>query len=266
VPVGPIDLEGRTPLVLLFHGFAGTPWELQPVANALHGAGFAVHAPLLPGHGVSPEDLSRTGWHHWSAFVREHTERALARHGRILIVGMSLGGLLAIDATVALQHRGVVGVVTLGCALRLSTTATGFLTLAQALGDRMPDAYLRKNGSDVRDPAVRHANPGYSTNPLRAAREILHGQRAVRACLPALRVPLLALHGAKDGTAPLQASLELVDRAGSVDKVLIVLPRSGHLIAVDHDRDEVQRQVVRFATRLAGNNSAGSSTKNALST
>ena len=251
MPGRAFELPGNAPAVLLIHGFGGTPWEVRPVADALHAEGLACIAPVLPGHGVRPEVLSSTGWMDWTAAARSHAEALCEAHGRVVMLGMSLGGLLALQTAVELQHRGVIGVVTLGCALRLNTVATGVLTLAQLFGAQMPHVFIPKEGSDVRDPTARRRNPGYRVNPLRAAREILEGQRAVRRTVPELRVPLLALHGLRDSTAPLAASLELLERAGSPERSLVVLPRSGHLIAVDHDAAEVSRQVCAFVRRLA---------------
>ena len=43
--------------VLLLHGLTGTPFEVRPIADALHAAGFAVRAPLHAGH-RDPEELA----------------------------------------------------------------------------------------------------------------------------------------------------------------------------------------------------------------
>jgi len=57
-----IERAGHGPVVVLVHGFTGSPWELEPLVDALAGAGYAVRAPLLPGHGESPAALARTCW------------------------------------------------------------------------------------------------------------------------------------------------------------------------------------------------------------
>ncbi len=245
------DWSGRSPAVLLLHGFTGTPWEVRPVAVALHADGHACCAPLLPGHGTTVTDLARVTWDHWSTAVTDHVTRLLAAHGRLVLVGCSLGGLLAIDAAARFQDQGVVAVCTLGAALSLGAVTDRALRIALALGDKLPDALVPKTGgSDIRDPSQRAASPGYASYPVRAARYFATGQARARAALPALRVPLLAIHGLRDETAPVASSLELVSRVGSADASLVVLPHSGHLIAVDLDREEVLRQVRAFVARV----------------
>ena len=246
------EFGGGAPAVLLVHGFTGTPWEVRPIADALQHTGFAVHAPLLPGHGLTPEALSATTWADWIAATDAATEALVRSHRRVVLLGMSLGALLVLDTAVRLQNSGVVGCVTLGCPLRFSTFSDGVLAVAHLLGDRMPHTFIPKKGggSDVQDLEMKHANPAYRTQPLRAAREFVTGQRVVRRALPSLRVPLLAMHGLLDATAPLGSSIELVGLAGSVDSSLIVLPHSGHLIGVDRDKTEVARQVCAFTKRV----------------
>ncbi|HEV3505290.1 MAG TPA: alpha/beta fold hydrolase, partial [Actinomycetes bacterium] len=59
---------------------------------ALEAAGFETEAPMLPGHGTSPEDLARCGWDDWTAAAEKAFQR-LARP--LLCVGLSMGGALA---------------------------------------------------------------------------------------------------------------------------------------------------------------------------
>ena len=45
--------------VLLIHGFGGSPVSVDPWAQALHGEGFTVSVPQLPGHGTRAPVLER---------------------------------------------------------------------------------------------------------------------------------------------------------------------------------------------------------------
>jgi carboxylesterase len=218
---------------------------------ALHRLGLACCAPLLPGHGTSVGALSTATWNDWSASVDDHLTRLIAQYGQVIIVGCSLGALLALDATARRSQSGITAVCTLGAALSLGAVTDRALRIALRLGDRLPDSVVPKTGgSDIQDPAQRAASPAYLSYPVRAARYFATGQQRVRAILPSFRLPLLALHGLRDTTAPVAASLELVSLAASTDSSLVVLPHSGHLVAVDYDRDEVARQIASFVQRI----------------
>ncbi|MDQ3898118.1 MAG: alpha/beta fold hydrolase, partial [Actinomycetota bacterium] len=77
------------PGALLLHGLTGSTQSVAGLAAALVAAGFEVEAPVLPGHGTSPDELAGCGWDDWVA-------AAEAAYGRlalpVLAVGLSMGG------------------------------------------------------------------------------------------------------------------------------------------------------------------------------
>lgn len=81
------------PPILFLHGVFGTPSLLTPWTDFLESAGYAVHAPALPGREPSDDAvLARTG-------IRECFAVALDAYDRIgepaIVIGHSMGGLLA---------------------------------------------------------------------------------------------------------------------------------------------------------------------------
>src|SRR2546429_3210576 len=65
----PFDHSGGPVGVLLCHGFTGTPQSLRGWADYLAGQGLTVSLPLLPGHGTSWQDMTKTGGDDWVAAV-----------------------------------------------------------------------------------------------------------------------------------------------------------------------------------------------------
>jgi carboxylesterase len=70
------QLEGKTIYwsgnatgVLLIHGFTATTAEVRLLADAFKKQGLTVSAPLLPGHGTSPQDMNRQHYTDWIACV-----------------------------------------------------------------------------------------------------------------------------------------------------------------------------------------------------
>ena len=96
--------------VLAIHGFTGSPSSMGGVAAAMAGAGLHVEVPRLSGHGTAIEDMLTTRWTDWTGEVAAAFERLLARTGRIVVVGQSMGGSLALwlalrEAIVRIQAR-----------------------------------------------------------------------------------------------------------------------------------------------------------------
>ena len=51
--------------ILLLHGFAGNPGEVEPLRDFLTKQGYRVECPLLPGHGKTKSELSKTTHDDW---------------------------------------------------------------------------------------------------------------------------------------------------------------------------------------------------------
>lgn len=96
------------PAILLLHGFGGSPYDIRPLINALP-EDIALSAPHLPGHsGHSARELHGIEYIQWRHFVHEHATALLEQHDRLVIIGFSLGGLLALDAAMELDVDAVV--------------------------------------------------------------------------------------------------------------------------------------------------------------
>ncbi len=94
----PFDLAGNSTGVLLLHGFTSTPQSVRHVGYELHmRTGFTITAPLLAGHGTSPEDLARTGHRDWIASAEAALHALQQRASRVIVAGLSLGGTIALN-------------------------------------------------------------------------------------------------------------------------------------------------------------------------
>src|SRR5689334_23628869 len=81
--------------VLLLHGFTGSPWEVRPLGDSLAARGYHVYAPLLPGHGTTPEAMLYVTHLDWEREA-ERGLQALKGFEHVFVAGLSLGSLLAL--------------------------------------------------------------------------------------------------------------------------------------------------------------------------
>src|SRR5437870_10621589 len=86
----------RGTAVLLIHGGGDTPQALYGLARYLHARGFAVRAPLLPSHGRDVSALRNSSASAWADAVRRDFEDLRKAHEHVAVVGLSVGGALAI--------------------------------------------------------------------------------------------------------------------------------------------------------------------------
>ncbi|QNI53592.1 putative carboxylesterase [Synechococcus sp. BIOS-E4-1] len=105
----PFSMLGGPITVVLLHGYTGAPAELSLLAEALHEQGFGVEAPLLAGHGTCLEDLMPVQPSQWLEQVDGVVDRLLDHGKRVVVAGLSLGSILAIQA--GIRRPGVEAVI-----------------------------------------------------------------------------------------------------------------------------------------------------------
>jgi carboxylesterase len=244
--------EGRAPCVLAFHGFTGTVTELQPLVSRIAEAGYAVEAPLMPGHGGLPAELQETSFDDWCAAMRARADALEAKHGRIVLLGFSMGTLVALKLATEANRRALAGLVILGCALELQAYFGVPFSAFARFGWKVPDAYLVKLGpADMTDREAAKKLTTYDRHPLRAAYEVYRAGQALRSEVPRVTCPLFIGHGKKDLVCRPRAATWLAKHAGSRDVTMHVYTKSAHIIAADVEREDVARDVVAFLGRIS---------------
>ena len=101
-------LEGGSSAVVLLHGFPGTPAEMHPLATVLHEAGWTAYAPLLPGFGAQIETLPQRRYHEWVMAAREAVQTLRATHERVVLIGFSMGGAVALNTALEQPPDGLI--------------------------------------------------------------------------------------------------------------------------------------------------------------
>lgn len=242
--LAPTATDGRT-VALCVHGLTGTPYEVRPLGEAIAAAGVRAVGILLPGHNSSPEMLARTTHDDWLTAVRHAHARLASEHERVYVVGLSLGGLLALALAASAP---VAGVVAVGTPLRLTLPIPLLVPLVKHV---MP-MLKKRDGSDIRDPAARVRHPGYRQMPLASIHELVRLQTRVRGMLAGVTAPALIAHGAQDRTAHPSNARRIHEALGSAERELLMLENSAHVVPVDHDGHLLAERVAAFVTRIDG--------------
>jgi carboxylesterase len=241
-------VPGRAPRVLAFHGFTGTPQEVALVLDAARELGLGAEAPLLPGHGGRVSELSPLRFADWLAAAEHHYAR-LAAGGPVVVAGLSMGSLLALQ--LAANHPSTtVAVIAIANAMWLKQP---WPTLPLKLIDRLrlPDFSLGKSAPDLGDAEQRALHLTYNAQPIRAAVSLLRAGEALSAQLHRVKAPTLLLHGALDAVAPVENAWRVAVRLGALDKRTVIYPRSRHILTRDVERDAVRADILQFLGRFA---------------
>jgi len=209
--------------------------------------GLSARAPLLVGHGQSPRELSRLRYEDILKDAERHF-RELRAQGPVVLAGLSMGSLLALD--LSLRAPGAVpGLVLLSNALTLASPFPArALDLVRAL--QLPDFAVPKAGSDLGDPEELARHPSYRLQPVHAALSVQ--EAGTRLCQELFRVhcPALVLHGARDRVCPVSNAWLAGEALGTSDVRVRVFPRSHHILTRDVERQAVAEEVRAFLARV----------------
>lgn len=230
--------------VAVLHGFTSTPSSVEPVAEALREAGFAVEVPLLPGHGTCWRDLEITSAESILRQAHAAADRLAARCRTVSAVGLSMGGTLAVHLA---ARRGLAGAVTVNPGLRLAHGTGSAARLLHRVKRTVPGV-----AGDIAMPG--RTEEAYPRTPVRAVVQLDRIFAQVRGELPELRrrgTPVLLLSSARDNVLP-PGSADPLRRALPASQLTEeLLPHSLHVATLDHDAGTVRRRTVEFLVGAA---------------
>ena len=225
--------------VLFIHGILGTPRHFDSFLPRVP-EDWAVHCLLLDGHGAGVREFSRSSMAAWEEQVENAVRRLAAEHSRVLLVGHSLGTLLAMEQAV-LHPEQVAGIFLLAAPLRLA--------LRPRLVPQLIRVWLNKPKAE--DPVSQAFAEACGVRQdwriwrylgwLPRFWELLIKIRKTRKLLPQLRVPCLAFQSRRDEMVSLRACEDLKACAK-----VAVLEDSGHFYYTPEDRALFLKDFVWF--------------------
>jgi carboxylesterase len=226
--------------VLLCHGFTATTTEVRLLAQSLHVHGYTVAAPLLPGHGTSPEDCNRHTWQDWYATLEATYRKLSSSCHKVVIGGESTGALLILR--LAYDHPEAAAILCYAPVMRLLLSPAKIFVLSLLV------PFL----TSIPKPPSDDDNPwkGYAVQPLRGARELLRLQKVIPPLLPHIHQPILVMQGRLDPTVHPQSPQIVFDQVSSSIKELYWLEQSTHCVILDKERDLAASLTLDFLKRV----------------
>lgn len=241
---------------LLLHGFGGSPFEVEPLVPALTDLGCAVDLPTLPGHDSSVEDFRRTFFRDWLAHAQERYRLLSQRHEKVIPIGFSMGGSLAL--LLAARHNPA-GVVSLAAPVRLAplfpfNLKSAWLPFLPLLRHIRPVIPRKPPKPESRAIAPYRGYTGATYLP--QLHSLAKGLTELRRELPNLRCPALVMHDVRDGSSWPGSALAIARKAASQDLTLIYTRMreritSHHMLTTHQEtREKVAAEVRRFVARV----------------
>jgi len=218
--------------VLIVHGFTGSLDTVRAVAPVAERLGLPYRMPVLRGHGTRYEDLEGVRYLDWYADGLAAMQELLQEVERVVIVGLSMGGLVALR--LAMEHgERIAGLVLLAPALRFKDPLSALTPLI-----KLVFRYWDNPGS-FEDLELAKACTNYPKFPTAAFSQLLDFGHEVERRLGEVKVPVTTLISRKDKTIhPIVIKL-LEDKLGSREKHVVYFEKSGHEMLQDLEAEAV---------------------------
>lgn len=233
----PFLLQGSTDGVLLIHGFTGSPAEVRLLGEFLHKKGYTVLAPRLCGHGTTVEEMANTKWPQWYSSVEDAYHILKGMCSKITVIGLSMGGLLGFKIATDYQ---VEKIISLSAPIFITDKRLDMLPVYQMFREFVPKK--RKKYVDI-DPKY---TVGYSATPLKGISNLVDLIEEIKKILPNIQEELLIIQGRRDHTVQPRSAEYIYEHVASLQKKLVWLEKSGHIVTLDIEREEVFKQIATF--------------------
>ncbi len=230
---------------LILHGFTS---HVACVADLRHPAeqlGMPYRVPVLRGHGTKWQDLNGVKRQDWYEDAENALLDLLTECEKVIIVGLSMGGLVALD--LAAHHKEhVAGLVTVAAALKFADPFAGLTPLLAAVVPSWPSpkAYHDKSLEAQR-------NQNYPKFPPKAFLELYEYAQEMENRLSFVRCPTLVLHSRVDQVVHPKAADVIYEKIQAKDKRLVWFEKSGHEMLLDMEAPQVTETIVDFFKQLS---------------
>lgn len=243
----PFFFPGNQVGCLLIHGFTGTPKEMRWMGEYLNRQGFSALGVRLTGHATHVDDLIHTQYTDWLGCVEDGYRLLSGTVERIYLLGLSMGGVLALTAASYLPVQGVVAMATpykLPDDWRLN-----FIDLFARVRPYTPKS-KDPPGSEWFDQEAYRDHISYLQQPTRSVGELNKLCAKMRAALPQVNAPVLLIHS-RDDISVLPPNMPAIHAdLGSADKSMQWIEKSAHPITRDAQRETVFKMAADFIRRV----------------
>jgi carboxylesterase len=233
---------------LLLHGFTAMPGEMAWLGDDLAARGYTVLAQRLAGHGTDPRDLARTRWHDWLVSIEDGLAMLSGIAGQAVVIGQSMGGMVALAAAARYPMAGVVAI----------STPFGHSSAAERI--RWQLARWWRPMIDKGVPTAPHPldqrreadYPAYPRFPVGILLELGGLQAEMSESLAEVLIPVLLIHSRDDASVSFESMRRIYERLGTSDKEMVVLEGANHSIVRDPQRQTAFDAIGHFVERVSG--------------
>ncbi len=240
----PFLLEAGDHAVLLLHGFTGSAAHMRIVGEKLHDAGFTVEGINLPGHGADLKAMKASTWQQWVGAARDAVRSLRTKHRHVTVMGLSMGGCIAL----ILAEEGLAdAVVTVSAPMAAQNP---FLPFAKIIAPLVHNVSWGKNGGPKDYMLDARYNLGYGGFPTKSGADLYSIIKQAKANLAMIGCPLLVIQSKDDETIAADSAETIMNGISSKTKEAVWLDEVPHVCTITKAAPEISDRVAAFLKAL----------------
>ena len=219
--------------ILLIHGLLASPAELRDYGRKLTNQGFTVLGVRLKGHGTSPNALRDLSYEQWFDSVLKGFTILKAHCGKIVLIGFSTGGALALK--LAAENRPeVAGVVAVSVPVKFMNPSFMLVSLLHNTNSLVRWLSSFEGVKPFIDNTPEHPDINYCNTPIRALFELRRLIQHLDELLPGIETPTLLLYADRDPIVAPESAETVFARLGATRKYLHSIDAERHGILMEN--------------------------------
>jgi carboxylesterase len=215
---------------LIIHGFGGGVHEVKPLAEYLTALGYDVVCPILKGHSTTRHEMKKATYMDWIDSAERELLRLKEIGDEILLIGFSMGGLIAFN--LASKHD-IKAIVTINTPIFYWNIYQVFRNIADDVKNKKPNH-------------IKRYLQAKKISPFLAMIQFLLLLHQTKPKLKKINCPILIIQAEDDDTVR-RKSVDYINKHVSSDrKKICYFPKGGHLILLSPTAEQVMLCVEDF--------------------
>jgi carboxylesterase len=233
--------------VLLLHGFTGHLNTVNGLVPHLEAAGIPYAMPILRGHGTRYRDLNQVTPRHWYADAERALINLLPQCDRVAVVGLSMGGLLALE--LAMNHPGkLAGIVTAAAAIKFVDPLSRLSPVIARL------VKYWDSPNSFNDLSLKVNCKNYPRFPTKTFAALYRYSHEIAKRLHEVHVPIRVLQSKKDQIVAPESANIIYENVSSSTREILWYETSGHEMMQDLEADKVLADTMEFVHKFRKTN------------
>lgn len=219
---------------LIIHGFIGNINDIKSLDGYLREKGYDTSCPKLKGHTGNPKDMKTANYTDWIRSAEEDLIELMKKTDKIVIIGFSMGGLIAMDLGYKYDLKALVTI----------NTPIYYWNFKMILSNIIRD--IRKKEWLYLNRYLKAKKAA----PITSLINFLRLLNNTKAKIGKLTWPFLIIQTKDDDTTRIKSADYIYNNISSENKEINYYDKGGHKVLVSQYKEEIIMDVESFIRRL----------------